>query len=91
MNIVKGTLVRSIAGRDRDLYYVAVEASDRFVKIANGKERKLENPKQKNRRHISPTDIVIETEGLTNKKLRKLLFELKTQGPKEAARPDENR
>ena len=81
MNIVKGSVVKSLAGRDQDRYYVAVSVEDRFVLIADGKLHKLEAPKRKNVKHISPTGNVICDWGLTNKKLRKLLFELKTQGP----------
>ena len=83
MNIVKGSVVKSLAGRDQDRYYVAVSVEDRFILIADGKLHKLEAPKRKNVKHISPTGSVICDQGLTNKKLRKLLFELKTQGPKE--------
>ncbi len=83
MNIVKGSVVKSLAGRDQDRIYVAVSVEDRFILIADGKLHKLEAPKRKNVKHISPTGSVICDQGLTNKKLRKLLFELKTQGPKE--------
>ena len=65
MNIQKGLVVKSTAGRDQGGYYVAVEAEDRFVFIANGKERKLEKPKRKNVKHISPTHRLIDTAGLT--------------------------
>ncbi len=84
MNIVKGSVVRSLAGRDRDGYYVAVSVSDRLVYIADGKERKLQSPKGKNPRHISPTGLVIDLEDMTNKKLKKLTSELKTQGSPKA-------
>lgn len=83
MNIVKGSVVKSLAGRDQDRIYVAVSVEDRFILIADGKMHKLSSPKKKNVKHISPTGNVIPTLGLTDKKLRKLLFELKTQGPKE--------
>ncbi len=84
MNIVKGSVVRSLAGRDRDGYHVAVSVSDRLVYIADGDERKLENPKAKNPRHISPIGIVVDLEVMTNKKLKKLTRELKTQGSPKA-------
>lgn len=80
MNAVKGSVVKSTAGRDQGRYFVAVAAEDRFVFIADGKERKLENPKRKNVKHISPTDQRFDITGMTNKKLKKLLSELTTQG-----------
>lgn len=88
MNIVKGSVVRSLAGRDQDRYYVAVSVEDRFILVSDGKWHKLESPKKKNVKHISPTSIAIATENMTDKKLRKLLFELKTQGPKEVGSTD---
>lgn len=80
MNIVEGSVVKSTAGRDQGSYYVATAAEDRFVFIADGKRHKLESPKRKNVKHISPTSARIDITGLTNKKLKKLLSELMTQG-----------
>lgn len=79
MNIQIGSIVKACAGRDRDSYFVAVELHDGFVKIADGKERKLEKPKLKNMKHISPTRKMIDIKELTNKKLRKILMEFQTQ------------
>lgn len=93
-NIAIGTVVKSIAGRDQGRYYVAVTAKDRFVFIADGTERKLEKPKRKNVKHISPTHRWIDITGLTNKKLKKLLAELETQSSDEvetAGQDDEMR
>ena len=80
MKTVRGSVVKSNAGRDQGRYYVAVSAEDRFVFIADGKVRKLQNPKRKNVKHISPTSVVISLSEMTNKKLSKLLSELTTQG-----------
>lgn len=80
MDIKVGSVVRARAGRDKDSYFVAVELNDGFVKIADGRTRKLEKPKLKNIKHISPTHRVIDTEQLTNKKLRKILAEPETRG-----------
>lgn len=85
VNIPKGSVVKSLAGRDQGGYYVAVEAEDRFVFIADGKERKLEKPKRKNVKHISPVGKRIEIAGLTNKKLKRLISEFSTQGPESKA------
>mgnify|MGYP007065292978 FL=1 len=41
--------------------------------IADGKERKLEKPKRKNIKHISPAGVNISTDELTNRKLRRLI------------------
>lgn len=79
MNITIGSVVKCLAGREKNSFYVAVGIHDGFVEIADGKERKLESPKRKNIKHISPTKTVIDTKELTNKKLRKLINEFITQ------------
>lgn len=79
MNIDKGTLVRASAGRDKDSLFVAVGVHDGFVYICDGKSRPLEKPKRKNPKHISPTHVTVETDGLTNKKLRRLINQFMTR------------
>ena len=86
MNITIGSVVKALAGREKNSFYVAVGIHDGFVEIADGKERKLESPKRKNIKHISPTKTIIDTKELTNKKLRKLLGEFKTQNSNSANR-----
>ena len=79
MNIDKGTLVRASAGRDKDSLFVAVGVHDGFVYICDGKSRPLERPKRKNPKHISPTHVTVETDGLTNKQLRRLINQFMTR------------
>lgn len=79
MEIKIGSVVRVRAGRGKGSCFVALENRDGFVNIADGKTRKLENPKKKNIKHISPMHRTIDTKDLTNKKLRKILAELETQ------------
>lgn len=48
-----GHLVSSIKGRDRGKYYLVVDVlSQSMVLVADGEERKLENPKRKNVKHL---------------------------------------
>ena len=86
MNIQIGSVVKALAGREKNSFYVAVGIHDGFVFIADGKERKIQKPKRKNIKHISPTNTVFDTDGLTNKKLRKLIAEFKTQNSNPADR-----
>lgn len=79
MNVVKGSVVKALAGRDQGSFFVAVAAEDRFVYIADGKERKLSSPKRKNVKHISPTGTVADMTGMTDKKLKRLLSAFTTQ------------
>jgi ribosomal protein L14E/L6E/L27E len=70
-----GQIVKSSAGRDQERFFVVVEVLERRAKIADGKHRKLNNPKQKNILHLAPTNTHTELLGMTDKKLRKLLSE----------------
>ena len=79
MKVVKGSVVKALAGRDQDRLFVAVAVEDRCVFIADGKERRLEKPKRKNIKHISPTGTVIDMTDMTDKKLRRLINALATQ------------
>ena len=79
MEVVKGTLVKACAGRDKGSLFVAVGVSGGFVYICDGKSRPLERPKRKNPKHISPTHITVDTDGLTNKKLRRLIAQFLTR------------
>ena len=73
MKVVKGSVVKSLAGRDRDCHYVALEVSDRCVLVSDGKHHKMQAPKRKHVKHISPTGAVLEISGMTDKQLRKQL------------------
>lgn len=84
-DIKVGSVVRATAGREKDRNFVAVAVCGGFAFIADGRERKLEHPKKKNVKHISPAGAEINTEGLTNKKLRRLLCELMTRSEHKAA------
>ena len=59
MNISKGQIVYSKAGRDKGLVFVVLDVLDnRYVVIADGKLRKIESPKKKKIKHIIMTDII---------------------------------
>ena len=67
-------IVKSEAGRDKGTFHVAVGADDRCVYICDGKERKLEKPKRKNVKHISPTEIRIGTVRNDQQKITKAYY-----------------
>lgn len=70
----KGSVVRSLAGRDKDRLLAVMEVTDNAVCVCDGKERPLENPKRKNLRHIRDTGLRIELHAAdSNKALRKVL------------------
>lgn len=73
-NITAGSLVIARAGRDKGSVFVAAELRQGVVFIADGKRRKLEKPKRKNIKHISPVgDTLICLDNMTDKRLRRLL------------------
>ena len=72
MDIVKGSVVKSKAGHDKDTFSVVVDIIDEVVLICDGKHHKLDNPKKKNPIHLCVTKKVVELPQ-TNKQIRKML------------------
>ncbi|MDR0904482.1 MAG: KOW domain-containing RNA-binding protein [Ruminococcus sp.] len=67
-----GTIVISLAGRDKGKKMAVVGGGDGFVLVADGKERRLYTPKRKNLKHVKATHERIDIMGLTDKALRRL-------------------
>lgn len=67
MKIVPGSVVISKAGRDKNKSFIVLEvgANNEYILMADGKLRRVENPKRKKLKHIIVTDKV--TEKLANK------------------------
>lgn len=70
-----GTIVKSIAGHDKQRFYVVVEANGDKVKIADGKVRKLESPKIKNLKHLRITHKKVDLDSITSNKALKGILE----------------
>ena len=78
MDMIRGTVVRAKAGRDKDDFFVIVNVlDDAYVMIANGKSRKLSSPKRKNIKHLMKTNTVVDI--TTDRKLRNDLKVFKTE------------
>lgn len=45
-------LVLSVAGRDRDQWYLVLDLEDGYVLVTDGRRRPVERPKRKNLRHV---------------------------------------
>ena len=80
MEAITGRIVRSRAGRDKGNFLVVIKTDGDFVFVADGKERKLASPKKKRIKHVSFTNTVIDTESITDKKLRSVIAEF-TKAP----------
>lgn len=73
---MKGKIVCSRAGRDKGNFMVVIGEEKEFVFVCDGKERPLDKPKRKNRKHLAVTrGILKEEQYLSNKSLRKALAE----------------
>ncbi|MPM16474.1 hypothetical protein SDC9_62855 [bioreactor metagenome] len=51
MEFERGQIVRSLAGHDKGRYFFVMDAEDGFLILADGKERKVDSPKRKRRKH----------------------------------------
>ena len=74
MEIKLGSIVKSIAGKEKDKFFLVIDIDENYAVIADGKRRPLENPKKKKIKHlefIKQIDVDINT--LNNSRLRKLV------------------
>lgn len=77
-----GRIVCSSAGRDRGEYMVIINASGEDVYVCNGKDRRRENPKKKNKKHLAFTNAFLESKRLnSNSSIRKALREYVNGNP----------
>ncbi len=71
MSFMRGQVVRSLAGRDKDTFLVVVSADEKSLFLCDGKARPLDRPKQKNQKHVGKVDCRLTEEQLkTNKQIR---------------------
>ena len=72
MDISKSDIIESLAGRDKGKFFYVIDTEDNFVLIADGKGRKLENPKRKKLKHVrrvSRTETRVATKILNGDKV----------------------
>ena len=55
-----GSVVLSMQGRDKGMYFVVTQVGDGVVFLADGGMRKLNAPKRKNVKHVSDSGVVLE-------------------------------
>ena len=76
----RGTVVRSLAGRDSGYLLAVIAADEKRVLVCDGKERPLDRPKSKNIRHIMPVNRVLgESDLRSNRALKKALACVKSE------------
>ena len=69
MDLVKGTLVRSKAGRDKTRTLAVLDVDGQMLLLADGCTRPIAKPKRKKRRHVAPTSVILESELLKSDQL----------------------
>lgn len=69
----EGMIVRVTAGRDAGKCCLVTALSGAELLLADGKRRKLANPKRKNPAHVQATAQTLSLEGLTDRALRTAL------------------
>ena len=88
MDIVKANVVISTAGRDKGEPFFVLGTEGDFLLLADGKRRRVENPKRKRLRHVVPTGLdagaaaerIRSSEKVTNSELRKAIAALESGG-----------
>ena len=81
----RGTVVRSMAGRDKGRYYAVTHTDGAAIYIADGKLHHLDHPKRKNPLHLHQTTVRLDEEtmaanGRLCKALRERFVENRSQG-----------
>ena len=76
----RGTVVRSLAGRDKDKLLAVMQAGENLVTVCDGKERPIDRPKSKNIRHVEFVGkSLTEDETATNRALKKAIARLNAE------------
>lgn len=81
MDIARGNIVQSIAGRDQGDMFFVLKVEGEFLLLADGRSRRVEKPKRKKSRHVqfaAAEDIRVSQkiesgEKITNSELRRAL------------------
>jgi len=81
MEIARSDIVKSIAGRDKGKFFFVLDVEDEFYLLADGKTRKIENPKRKKRKHARfaarfdcrVAEKIRSEDKITNSELRRTL------------------
>lgn len=67
MDISKSDIIISLAGRDKDQLFFVLDTDETYVYIADGRGRRLEQPKRKKHKHVHK---VSQTDSRVAEKIR---------------------
>ncbi len=69
-----GRVVKSVSGKDKGMYFAVIGEDENYLVLADGKKRRLENPKHKKPKHVEIQDILLNVEGnITDKELNRAI------------------
>lgn len=94
MDFVRGLVVRSAAGRDKDGFFTVLQADALYALICDGRRRSLSHPKKKKLKHLFATKTVLAEGSMqTNREIRGALSSFQAEGrfPQEEANICRNR
>ncbi len=66
MDLVRGQLVRSRAGRDTARTFAVLAVEGQMLFLADGSLRRVNSPKRKKRKHVAPIATVLPGETLAD-------------------------
>lgn len=64
-----GSIAKSKAGRDKNLFLVVLDIKGKYAFVCNGKQRPIEKAKKKKLIHLAPTNTVLDINNLKNNKV----------------------
>ena len=88
MDIARSDIVRATAGRDKGKVFFVLAVEGDYLLLADGKNRRLERPKRKKRKHVvfqarfdcRTAEKIRDGEKLSNSELRKTLAQFGGDG-----------
>lgn len=80
-----GSVIRSLAGHDKNQFFIIIKEEIEYVYLVDGKIRMLQKPKKKKKKHIQPTlyieDILLEkikNQSVKDEDIRRVIKEYTT-------------
>jgi len=79
-----GSIVQSLAGRDKGSLFIVVEVDENYVYLVDGDIRKVENPKRKKIKHVELTrffdgniaERIAKKNKITNQDIKRVIKEI---------------
>lgn len=79
-----GSIVQSLAGRDKGNLFIVVEIDENYVYLVDGDIRKVENPKRKKIKHVELTrffdgniaERIAKKNKITNQDIKRVIKEI---------------